>query len=168
MTDWAYKIPTLNEAPKNLLVGSRALYTEDMDRPRLGLFCEEPSHEGQPWFICSFIPNYAYLEASGELVWTTSNNYRTGSGDLLRVAYLVQQLISEDNKLAPYNANGIPIVGEKWNTGRGRWDFECKSCGNKATLRTESFQKAVPALLKAGIMEISLTGLRSMISRVSS
>lgn len=163
MTAWAYKIPTLKDAPAGLI--DKALYSEAADAPRIGLYCEESSHEGKPWFICSFIPNYAYVEAGGEFRWTPSNNYRTGTGDLLRIAYVNQQLLSDDNELAPVDAAGNTFTGGKWQQGRGRWNFECKACSNKVTLRSESFQTAVSALATAGIVEVSLDGLRMMVSR---
>lgn len=163
MTHWSYKIPRLADAPDALQGKTR--YSEDMQLPRIGLYCEDESHAGSPWFICSFAPNYAYLEQTGEKRWTVSDKYRTGTGDLVSLAHAQGQLISEDLEPAPKDSNGRLFTGEKWQQGYGRWNLVCKSCGNSLTVKTSSFQSALFALFSAGIMEISLDGLRSMNNR---
>ncbi|WP_146956137.1 hypothetical protein [Glutamicibacter soli] len=164
MTHWIYKIPRLMDAPEALRGKSR--YSEDMQLPRIGLYCEDESHAGAPWLICSFVPNYAHLEQSGDKRWTVSDKYRTGTGDLLHLSYVQQQLISDDLEPAPQDANGRLFTGEKWQQGYGRWNLGCKSCGNSLTMKSDSFQSALFALFSAGVMEISIDGLRSMNDRL--
>lgn len=164
MSNWTYRIPTLKDAPERLQ--GKAMYTESEEEPRLGLYCEEESHHGEPWFICSFTPNYPHLEATGDLSWMPSNDYRAGSGHLLRVAQVMQQLIVDDGP-APVDSNGIPMVDAAGSQrGRGRWPFECGKCGLRRTWRAESFQSAVQGLVRAGIKEITLTGLISAVDRL--
>lgn len=163
MSEWTYKLATRLDIPdriKGTINGGPA-----DDEMRLGLFCEEASHAGKPWFICSFMPNYAALEYGGELQWTVSDMYPTGNGDLVKLASVRQQLLVDD-KPTPLDRWGLPsTAGRALTEGRGRWTFECPTCGRRNNYKTESFQKAVAALLRAGIREISLDGLESMVKR---
>lgn len=164
MSDWTYKLANRLEVPDRINNGTSYGAPAD-DENRLGLFCEEASHAGKPWFICSFMPNYEYLEYSGKLQWTVSNMYPTGNGDLISLASVRQQLLVDDKPM-PLDRWGLPITtGRAQTEGRGRWTFECKTCERRNNYKTESFQKAVAALLQAGIREISLDGLESMVKR---
>lgn len=163
MSDWTYKLATRLDIPER--VKGTIYGGHDGNRLMLGLYCEESSHEGAPWFIGSFIPNYAFLEATGELKWTVSDKYPLGDGDVINLAGVRQQLLVDDKPM-PLDRWGLPITtGRAQTEGRGRWTFECKTCERRNNYKTESFQKAVAALLQAGIREISLDGLESMVKR---
>lgn len=162
MGNWAYKIPTLNDAPQGLFSwdSSKPLISEEMDMPRIGVYCEESSHEGNPWFIASFVLNWKFHEQTGEIRWTVSDKYRTGTGHLLQLANIEMQLLTGD-ELKPV----VEMTDDERATARGRWAFECKTCGLRQTFRNETFQRAALALWQAGIREISLTGLQFAVKR---
>ncbi|WP_354145975.1 hypothetical protein [Arthrobacter sp. 754] len=161
MSDWTYKIPTLDEAPKRLFDWDSPIRTDGSPELRLGVFCEESSHEGEPWFIASFVPNYPWMESTGELVWAVSPDYPTGSGHALRVAGAHQQLLVEDKPVSVDGA-GIPITNHSAHqASRSRWPLECKACGLRYTYKSESLQPVIAVLLRAGWREISLSGLES-------
>lgn len=165
MSSWTYKLATRLDIPER--VKGPVYGGPKEDDLRLGLYCEESSHDGEPWFICSFAPNYAHLEATGELQWTVWDRYPTGNGDLVKLASINQQLLVDD-KPVPTDRWGTPKTeGRALTEGRGRWTFECHACGRRNTYKTESFQKAVASLLQVGIKEISLAGLESMVKRTS-
>lgn len=163
MSKWVYKIQTLKDAPKELFdldaYGSR-IRSEELDILRLGIFCEESSHQNDPWFIASFVPNYRATEQSDHVVWTVSNDYKTGTGHLIRLAYVEQQLLAGDT---PKHTS--EMTADELATARSRWTFECKKCGLRQSFRNETFQAAVTAIMQAGIREISITGLQFAVKR---
>ncbi|WP_427018612.1 hypothetical protein ACQCSX_08805 [Pseudarthrobacter sp. P1] len=165
MSNWPYKLATELDTPER--IHGTINHGPDDDQLRLGLYCEEASHAGAPWFICSFMPNYGLLEATGDLQWTVSDMYPTGTSALISLAAVRQQLLVDD-KPVPVDSRGIPKTeGRARTEGRGRWTFECQTCGRRNNYKTESFQEAVASLLRAGIKEISLAGLESMVKRTS-
>lgn len=168
MSDWAYKIPTLNDAPKRLFDWDSSIRSDGSADLRLGVYCEEPSHDGKPWFIASFAPSYQYLEASGELVWALSADYPTGSGHVLRLAHAQHQLLVDDQPM-PVDSRGIPTTSERAHeSSRSRWALGCKECGLKYAYKSETLQPVIAALLRAGWREISLSGLESARKHIKS
>lgn len=146
MSDWTYKIPDTQSAPGHK--GSVTSMDDVEAKLYLGLYCEEPSHEGRPWFVGSFHPSYDVYRLTGKISWTFSADYPTGEGCLIRLTSKVPQMHMDES-------------GQ-----RGRWAFECQECGYRVVYKSETFQTAAGALSVAGFREISLTGLNSAISRL--
>lgn len=152
MNDWTYKIPDLHAAPKALFEfggkGSLTAMSEEEANLCIGLYCEESSHAGRPWFIGSFHPSYEFYRMHGEVRWIFSAHYPTGDGCLLRLTAKVSQMHLDES-------------GQK-----GRWAFECGACGLRSVFKAETFQTAAAALCRGGFREISMAGLDSTIKRL--
>lgn len=160
MTSWNYLIATYADAPERASEGGKAsshVLDLDLDRPRVSVFCAEPSHVLEPWLVDSFEPNYRWLEQTGKLVWRPVGYYPTGDGYGIRLGKRDwTQWLAGEAVLGP-DEDTPPQV-------RARYPFRCGLCSQRATWRSESIQLAMTFLASAGHREVSLSGLKRVVS----
>lgn len=120
------------------------------DHPDLAVFCDAGSHP--KWWLASIsvasggalypvsvvIAEGARFTDRSEYVWRYGLPY---------VTYIVgEEVLSEENEL-----NG---------PARPRWNLTCVRCGDSVTVRDERLEPVVHKLVRNGVTELSLRGLR--------
>lgn len=161
---WKYMIPGPSALPAQL-ADARTSHDPAPDL-RLGVYCAADSHANEPWLIGSFAPSYAEAEATGKPAWQFTNRYPMDGGRLVVMGpHGAGQLIA-DGERVPTDADGLPILNDRAReVGYARVVIECKRCGFRRVYRDANVQRAVAALIHAGLRELPASMLAAAIDR---
>ncbi len=161
MSNWTYKIPDLHAAPKALFEfggkGSLTSLSENEAKFCVGIYCEESSHEGEPWFLGCLRPDWDGYQRTEELNWTLRNSYPTGDGHLIQLRTADKfQLVTSKGVAPDIYAPGAHI----------RYPLECGQCGFAVRYKLETYQHAALILTAAGFREVSIKGLKTTVDEL--
>ena len=164
-----YRIPTMAEVPASIMERQRAFssLTPEQMAERIGIYCEESSHDGEPWLIGSLALSPEMKAQTGRDYWTVIPKFTVGTGRQLTVAGVQAQTMIGDRRM-PTDDDGLPILaGEDYSRARTRYRMECARCGLTVTARHETLQKVAARLQTAGLREATLGVLAAAIRRLA-
>lgn len=164
-----YRIPTMAEAPAVLVERQRSFssLTPEQMAERIGIYCEEASHEGDPWLIGSLAVAPEVWAQTGRDYWTVIPKFIIGTGLQLAVPGVQAQTMIGDRRI-PTDDDGLPILaGLDYSQARTRYRMECARCGLTVTTRQETLQGVAPKFREAGLREVSLSVLAAAIRRLA-
>ena len=157
------------EAPAVLVERQRSFssLTPEQMAERIGVYCEESSHDGEPWLIGSLALSPEMKAQTGRDYWTVIPKFTVGTGRQLTVAGVQAQTMIGDRRI-PTDDDGLPILaGEDYSQARTRYRMGCARCGRTLTTRQETLQGVAPKFREAGLREVSLSVLAAAIRRLA-
>jgi hypothetical protein len=179
---WTYKVPVLRQSRWANLSGP--LTSTDLEWPRVGVYCDAPSHESI-WLVGSFVV--------GEAGWRWESKYPTGDGHLIHLHWDANkdsdtdpstQFLVDDRPHDPEaDAAALESAVDSGDYDemrrvldeqdraravmRSRPVLECKSCGDRVIARADRVNAALQMIWAGGVREISLNAARRRLARAS-
>ncbi|MCV7499224.1 hypothetical protein [Micrococcus luteus] len=164
-----YRIPTTADAPPAIVDRQRMFssLTPEQMAERIGIYCEEASHEGQPWLIGSMALSPEVKAQTGRDYWTVIPKFIIGTGQQLSAPGVQAQTMIGDRRI-PTDDDGLPILaGEDYSQARTRYRMGCARCGRTLTTRQETLQKVAVRLQADGLREVTLSFLAAAVHRLA-
>ena len=170
MTDgaWEYKFHRASDLPERL---TRLGLTVD-EHPEgaplmIGVYCEEGSHEGDPWLVGAFDLALAGLAAIPEARWNFLPRYPLGGNASVRLENAIDQNVFGSRQL-PHERDALfndpDFLREEV---RLRFVLKCGLCGMSVILRRETLVQVGALLENAGLREVSLRLLAGAVQRLT-
>lgn len=182
---YPYRFPTLADAPSRLVDVQRSFtHLEPAELAGvIGVYCEEPSHEGDPWPIGMLDRSHEVRRQMGRDYWGARGTYPVGTGHLLRVAGVQEQLVDGRRRLET-DDDGLPVrvrvddsrtdeygapLAELVDVSRARtrYRLQCARCGLAVTVRQETLQRVAEQLHAAGVRDVTLSLLSKAVQRLA-
>jgi hypothetical protein len=137
----------------------RVSYAEDAETIRISVQCTADSHADRPWLIDSF---YLDVPEGGQsAMWLGSTTYwRDGRSVAQLEIDRSRATLVEDRVVSRDEMRSNPFVLDSGS--RSRYSFRCKICGLSLARKSEAITNCFDRLAKAGVTEISLSGLISI------
>ncbi|EZP37913.1 hypothetical protein BW36_01387 [Micrococcus luteus] len=166
---YPYRFPTLSDAPRRLVDAQRTFFSlapEDMAE-RIGVYCEESSHAGDPWPIGSLALSPEVRERTGRDWWTLLATFAVGTGQRLDIAGNQAQLLVGDRRVPTDDWGNPDLTHGSYADSRSRYRMECGRCGLALTARQETLQRVAEKIHAAGLREVTLGVLAASVHRVA-
>lgn len=160
MADWTFRLPTRSDVPRNLVRNMRVVYSaaDIQDLATVSVFCEEESHEGDPWLLGTFAPSEELLD-QGRLHWYLHPDYPTGDGHMIRVNDTELRVSLVANSVVDTAILRGAAKVEALDNLRTRYSLACELCGLKRTAKSSTVQGTVTRLHVVRMREVSLAGM---------
>lgn len=131
---------------------------------RISVCCAEESHAGAPWFVGSFVRQWApEVGPAGAWLWVEYGDYPGRDASRGRLTRATQFLNAD--QLVTQGEIDPRVFGEN---SRTRYRFHCKRCGLTVERKAPLVHRAFEILSDAGVREISLSALRVALDAIPS